>query len=183
MNEEKQVSATRLAVTLGAGLLALVVMLSLLAPPELSIDLSRLEDLVADGRVASIEVSDVSIVAHLQEPVILDMGGQRRRTETVIVTGIIDADRGEVIRRWREAGLSVVAVVAPPQRGLQEAAWVGFVSLLLLFGVYHLVTQARTHRREGSPRQRLDQVRADLDAGRISDEEYERQASEISIEM
>ena len=182
MNEEKQVSATRLAVTLGAGLLALVVMLSLLAPPELSIDLSRLEDLVADGRVASIEVSDV-IVAHLQEPVILDMGGQRRRTETVIVTGIIDADRLEVIRRWREAGLSVVAVVAPPQRGLQEATWVGFVSLLLLFGVYHLVTQARTHRREGSPRQRLDQVRADLDAGRISDEEYERQASEISIEM
>ena len=182
MNEEKQVSATRLAVTLGAGLLALVVMLSLLAPPESSIDLSRLEDLVADGRVASIEVSDV-IVAHLQEPVILDMGGQRRRTETVIVTGIIDADRGEVIRRWREAGLSVVAVVAPPQRGLQEAAWGGFVSLLLLFGVYHLVTQARTHRREGSPRQRLDQVRADLDAGRISDEEYERQAAEISIEM
>ena len=182
MNEEKQVSATRLAVTLGAGLLALIVMLSLLAPPELSIDLSRLEDLVADGRVASIEVSDV-IVAHLQEPVILDMGGQRRRTETVIVTGIIDADRREAIRRWREAGLSVVAVVAPPQRGLQEAAWVGFVSLLLLFGVYHLVTQARTHRREGSPRQRLDQVRADLDAGRISDEEYERQASEISIEM
>ena len=182
MNEEKQVSATRLAVTLGAGLLALIVMLSLLAPPELSIDLSRLEDLVADGRVASIEVSDV-IVAHLQEPVILDMGGQRRRTETVIVTGIIDADRLEVIRRWREAGLSVVAVVAPPQRGLQEAAWVGFVSLLLLFGVYHLVTQARTHRHEGSPRQRLDQVRADLDAGRISGEEYERQASEISIEM
>ena len=33
------------------------------------------------------------------------------------------------------------------------------------------------------PRQRLDQVRADLDAGRISEEEYERQASEISIEM
>jgi hypothetical protein len=183
MKEEKQVSATRLAVTLGVGLLTLVVMLSLLAPPEMPIDLNRLESLVAEGRVASIEVSDVSIVARLRESMMLEMGGQRRRTEVVIVTGIVDADEDEAIGRWKEAGLSVVAGVAPPERGLQEAAWVGFVSLLLVFGVYHLVTQARTHRRDGSPRQRLDHARADLDAGRISDEEYERRASEISIEM
>jgi hypothetical protein len=183
MKEEKQVSATRLAVTLGAGLLTLVLLLSLLAPPETPIDLSRLESLIAEDRVASIEVSEVSIVARLREPVMLEIGGQRRRTQVVIVTGIVDADQEEAIGRWEEGGLSVVAVVAPPERGLQEAAWVGFVSLLLAFGVYHLVTQARTHRRDGSPRQRLDQARADLDAGRISDEEYERRASEISIEM
>ena len=183
MDGEKQISATRLAVTLGAGLLALVVLLSLLAPPEIPIDLDRLESLVEEGRVASIEVSDVSLVARLREPVLLDLGGQRRRSEVVIVTGIVDADGQEAIRRWGEAGLSIASVEAPPERGLQEAAWVGFVSLLLLFGVFHLVAQARTHRRDGSPRQRLDQARADLDAGRISDEEYERQASAISIEM
>ena len=102
--------------------------------------------------MASIEVSDVSIVARLREPVTLELGGQRRRTEAVIVTGIVGADEQQAIRGWAEAGLSVVDVVAPPERGLQEAAWVGFVSLLLLFGVYHLVTQARTHRRDGSPR-------------------------------
>ncbi len=65
----------------------------------------------------------------------------------------------------------------------QETAWIGFVSLLLLFGMYHLVMQARRHRRDGSPRQHLDHARADLAAGRISAEEFERRATAISIEM
>jgi hypothetical protein len=183
MTTELDISPTKLAATLGAGLLALVVVLSLLAPSEYSIDLERLKDLVADGKVASIQVSNVSIAARLTEPVVLEIGGQRHRTQSVIVSGDIGSDEKLTIEQWEATGLSVVSVGSPPDHGLQEGLWVGFVTLLLLFGLYHLVTQAQKHRRDGSPRQHLDEARADLDAGRISAEEYERRASAISIEM
>ena len=183
MSEVQQISPTRLALILGAGLLVLVIVLSLLAPAELPIPLDRLETLVADGVVESIEVTEGSIVARFRGPVLLEVAGQRYRTEAAIIAGIVDVEKQNAIDRWREAGIAVEAADEPPGRGLREAAWIAFVVLLLLLGVYHLVMQARAHRRDGSPRQRLDEALADRDAGRISAEEYERRASAISIEM
>jgi hypothetical protein len=183
MREEQQISPTTLALVLGAGLLGLVFVLSLLAPEELPIDMDRLETLVAEEMVQSIEVTEGSIVAKLSEPVLLDVAGQRYRTEAAIIPGLIDTTKQQAIDRWTAAGVPVVAVEESTQRGLREAAWIGFVVLLLVLGVYHLVMQARVHRRDGSPRQRLDEALADRDAGRISPEEYERRASAISIEM
>jgi len=180
---DRQVSPTKLAATLGAGLLALVVLLSLLAPRQTPIDLSHLESFVADDRVSAIDVSGVGVVGHLREPVMLEVGGQRHRAVEVVVPGRADSAMQEALLRWQSAGLTVVTIPSPEGHRLQETAWIGFVSLLLLFGMYHLVMQARRHRRDGSPRQHLDHARADLAAGRISAEEFERRATAISIEM
>ena len=183
MSEVSQISPTRLALILGVGLLTLVVVLSLLAPAELPIDLERLEALIAENAVESIEVTDRSFIARFREPVLLEVAGQRYRTEAAIIPGIVDVEKRQALERWSAAGVSVLTLDEPPGRVLREAAWIAFVVLLLLLGVYHLVMQARTHRRDGSPRQRLDEALADRDAGRISAEEYERRASSISIEM
>lgn len=177
------VSPVRLALVLGAGLLALVMLLSLLAPEELPVDLERLQILVDEGLVISVAVGDGSLVAQLREQVALDLAGQRYRTDAVVVAGPVDQMLRDRVADWSATGVAVVRVDDPPGRSLRDAAWIGFVLLLLSMGVYHLVTQARTHRRDGSPRQRLDEAQADRDAGRITAEEYERRASAITIEM
>ncbi len=183
MSEAQQISPTKLALILGAGLLALVVVLSLLAPAELPIEMDRMETLVTSGHVLSIEVTDGSITARLQEPVVLEVAGQQYRTEAVSIAGIVDVEKRLALDRWGQAGVSVIAMEEPPGKLLREVAWLSFVIFLLALGVYHLVVQARTHRRDGSPRQHLDEALADRDAGRISAEEYERRATAISIEM
>jgi hypothetical protein len=183
MNDASQLSPTKLALALAAGLLSLVLLLSLLAPKETPIELAQLEKLIADDRVALLEVSEGGVLGRLRAPMLLDISGQRHRTATVIVESISASELAASRQDWAAAELPVHNVSTPPNRALQETAWIGFVMLLLIFGVYHLVHQARRHRRDGSPRQHLDQARADLDAGRISSEEFERRAAAISIEM
>jgi hypothetical protein len=183
VNDTRQISPTKLALTLGAGLLILVLLLSMLSPEETPIKLAQLQALIADDQVASIEVSMAGVLARLRASVLLDIGGQRHRTASVFVAAVSEAELATSRENWAAAELPVRNVSTPPNRALQETAWIGLVTLLLSFGVYHLVNQARKHRRDGSPRQHLDQARADFDAGRISSEEYERRAAAISIEM
>ena len=88
----------------------------------------------------------------------------------------------EALARWRASGVAV-SVGTDRGRWLRESAWLAAIGGLLLFGIYNLVQQARTHRREGSPRERLAQARKDLDEGRLTQEEYERRVSEIAPEL
>lgn len=181
--EAEGTSPTRLALVLGAGLLALVLLLSFLAPEELPVELERLQALVDDGMVISVAVGDGSLVASLQQEVMVDIAGQRYRTSDIVVAGPVDDDLRELVQGWGATGISIVYIDEPPGLQLRDAAWIGFVILLLALGVWHLVLQARTHRRDGSPRQRLDEALAERDAGRISAEEYERRATNITAEM
>lgn len=175
-------SPTTLAAMLGSGLVALVLLLGILAPSEVIVDLERLDQLVADGVVERLEVSPSEIIAQLSEPVIIQDAGQRMRAQAVLVPRATVGGEAAV-ERWRAAGAPVVNVAADAGRRLREALWGSAVAGLLLFGVYHLVQQARRHRREGSPRQHLAEVQQQLDDGHITREEYERQVAEISPEL
>ena len=54
---------------------------------------------------------------------------------------------------------------------------------LMAGGAWYLIAQARAHRRRPGPRQRLRDAEADYLAGRITQEEYEREADCISAEL
>jgi type VI protein secretion system component VasK len=106
------------------------------------------------------------------------------RTQDVLVSVLDGAQVEAAVDRWRAAGVLVVAgETGGDQRWARDLAWTAIVGGLLLFGVYHLVQQARLHRREGSPRERLAEAQAELEAGRISREEFERRAAEITPEL
>ena len=79
----------------------------------------------------------------------------------------------ESLARWRASGVTV-ALGSESGRWLRELAWLAVVGGLLLFGLYNLVQQARRHRREGSPRERIAQARKDLEEGRLTRDEFER---------
>lgn len=176
-------SPTWLAAALGVGLIVLVFALNLLAPGEAPVDLARLEALVAEGSVAQIEVGRTDIVAHLTRAVAIDDMGQRRLASAV-VTDRLAPGADEAVARWTAAGYAVArSQEADDDRQRREWGWVAAIVGLLGFGLYYLVGQARRHRVEGSPRQRLDEARVELESGRISPEEYERRVAEISVEL
>lgn len=173
---------TRLALLLAGGLLGLVLLLSLLGPSELPVDAEQLQSLVDEGRVVSLEPTNAGLRAQLNGPVMLQIGGQGYRTETVRLDGPWNAEDSLRVESWRAEGVTVLDADRSDS-SLRETAWLLAVTALLLFGVFHLVLQARLHRRDGSPRQRLDEARGDLDAGRISREEFERRAQTITLEL
>lgn len=176
-----QISPTRLALILAGGLLLLVLLLSALGPSDVPVDGQRLEALIEEGHVQSILISETSLVGMLRQPILVQVGGQQHRAGQVRIDGWSGSE--DQITAWRQAGVNVTHSDEARRSTARDTAWLVAVSCLLLFGVYHLVLQGRKHRREGSPRQRLDEVRAELDAGRISPEEYERRAQAISIEL
>lgn len=178
----RPLSPTVLAAALGAGLVLLVLLLNMLATPEALIDGDRLAALVAQGEVVRIELGDAGIAAHLRRPAVLDEGGQRLRSAHVLVPGA-EAD-GEQRDRWQSAGIEVAeSLGGGGGRRVRELVWTVAVAALLLFGLRHLIDQARRHRREGSPRQRLEALHAAFQEGRVSREEYERQVDDISVEL
>ena len=175
-------SATALALILALGLVSLLLVLSLLAPSETAIRPERLEELVAQEMVERIEVVDGRLIGRLRRPVVIEEEGHRSLAEEVLVPMPDGAVLIEALARWRASGVAV-SVGEARGRWLRESAWLAAIGGLLLFGLYNLVQQARTHRREGSPRERLAQARKDLDEGRLTQEEYERRVSEIAPEL
>lgn len=176
-------SPTRLAAGLGVGLIAIVFVLNLMAPGEVPVSLERLEALTAEGAVLRLEVGDGDIVGYLTHEVAVDDAGQRRLASAVVVDRLSPGAE-DAVARWRAAGLAVSrSEVAEASRSRREWGWLAAVGGLLSFGVYYLVLQARLHRRVGSPRQRLEEARAQLESGAIDGDEYERRVAEISVEL
>ena len=175
-------SPTALALILALGLIGLLLVLSLLAPSETAIRPERLEELVSQDMVERIEVVEGRLIGRLRRPVVLEEEGHRSLSEDVIVPMPDEAVLIEAFVRWRASGVAV-SLGADRRRWLREYAWMAVIGGLLLFGLYNLVQQARTHRREGSPRERLAQARKDLEEGRMTQEEYERRVSEIAPEL
>jgi hypothetical protein len=175
-------SPTSLALLLAAGLLGLLLLLSLLAPTETSIGLERMEELVSQDMVERVEVAEGRLIGRLRQPVVIEQAGHRVLAKDVILPMPEGALVLEALARWRTSGVTVV-MGADNRRWLRELAWLAVVGGLLLFGLYNLVQQARRHRREGSPRERLARARQDLEEGRLTQAEFERRVSEITPEL
>ena len=175
-------SPTALALMLAMGLLGLLLLLSLLAPSETSIGPERMEELVSQAMVERVEVIDGRLIGRLRQPVVIEEAGHRAVTRDVILPMPDGSVVVEALARWRDSGVTI-SLGAESRRWLRELAWLAVMGGLLLFGLYNLVQQARRHRREGSPRERLARARQDLDEGRLTQEEYERRVAEIAPEL
>lgn len=175
-------SPTALALLLALGLISLLLLLSLLAPSETAIRPERLEELVSQDMIERIEVVEGRLIGRLRQPVVIEEEGHRSLTKDIIVPMPDEAVVIEALARWRASGVAL-SVGTDRGRWLRESAWMAVIGGLLLFGLYNLVQQARTHRRVGSPRERLARARKDLEEGRMTQEEYERRVSEIAPEL
>ncbi len=175
-------SPTALALMLALGLISLLLLLSLLAPSETAIRPERLEELVSQEMVERVEVVEGRLIGRLRQPVVIEAEGHQSLAKDVIAPMPDESELIEVFARWRASGVAV-SVGSDRGRWLRESAWMAAIGGLLLFGLYNLVQQARTHRRVGSPRERLARARKDLEEGRLTQEEYERRVSEIAPEL
>lgn len=175
-------SPTALALMLALGLLGLLLVLSLLAPSETAIGPEKMEELVSQALVERVEVIDGRLIGRLRQPVVIEEAGHRAVTRDVILPLPDEEAVIEALARWRDSGVTV-ALGAESRRWLREVAWLAVVGGLLLFGLYNLVQQARRHRREGSPRERLARARQELEEGRLTQDEFERRVSEIAPEL
>ena len=175
-------SPAALALMLAAGLVGLLLLLSLLAPSETAIGRERMEELVSQAMVERVEVIDGRLIGRLRQPVVIEEAGHRAVTRDVILPMPDGAAVVEDLARWRASGVAV-ALGSGSRRWLRELAWLAVVGGLLAFGLYNLVQQARRHRREGSPREWIARARKDLEEGRLTRDEYERRVSEIAPEL
>ncbi len=175
-------SPTALALILALGLIGLLLLLSLLAPSETAIRPERLEELVSQDMIERIEVVEGRLIGRLRQPLVIEEEGHQSLTKDIIVPMPDEDVVIEALARWRASGVAL-SVGTDRGRWLRESAWMAAIGGLLLFGLYNLVQQARTHRRTGSPRERLARARKDLEEGRMTQEEYERRVSEIAPEL
>ena len=175
-------SPTALALILALGLIGLLLLLSLLAPSETAIRPERLEELVSQDMIERIEVVEGRLIGRLRQPLVIEEEGHQSLTKDIIVPMPDEDVVIEALARWRASGVAL-SVGTDRGRWLRESAWMAAIGGLLFFGLYNLVQQARTHRRTGSPRERLARARKDLEEGRMTQEEYERRVSEIAPEL
>jgi len=165
-----------------AGLLILVVVavlvvLNLLEAPATAVSREQFDALLERGVVAEVWIGAGRLEARLTGPV--RFRGERQLVDRVVAELKVRPSDDEV-GRWRAAGARLSA--EPPKRQ-PDWPWGGAVALLLAGGIWHLVAQARRHRRLGSPRQRLEEADRQYRDGELSRDQYEQLVSELTAQL
>jgi len=165
---------------LAAGLVLAVVAalagLNLLGPRAVSISAEQLDALVDEGLISEARVRGSAVECALSRPVRLR--GERQLVSLVVCE--LAADGPPDADRWRQAGARVLHL--PPDER-RDWPWALLVSALLAGGIWHLVVQARHHRRVGSPRQRLLEADRQLAEGCITPEQHGDLVAELTARM
>lgn len=170
----------RFALLLALGLLATVILLNLLGSSEVPIGLEQFQRLGKEGAVSVVKIAPGGWHADLKRPSRIDNGGGEFVTRQVVLAGQGEPDAA-TLGEWRRTGVKVEHIAEPPP----PAGWVGgvLVSALLGLGLWHLWQQMQRHRREGSPRQHLEELEKEFKEGRLTQEEFERRAEGLMAEM
>lgn len=178
--EEGEGISLKFALLLSLGLLATVVVLNMLGSPEVPVSVEQFQKLSKDGVIEGVKIAPGGWHAQLKRPCRIDNGGGEFITRQVVVNGQGEPGRSEV-NAWKDAGMAVEHISEPPQ----QAGWMGgaLVGGLLGLGLWHLWRQMQRHRREGSPRQHLENLEKEFKEGRISQEEFQRRAEILMAEM
>ena len=124
-------SPTSLALILAAGLIGLLLLLSVLAPSETAIRPERLEELVSQDLVERIEVVEGRLIGRLRQPVVIEEEGHRTLATEVLVPMPEEAVLIEALARWQASGV-IVSVGTDRGRWLRESAWMAAIGGLLL---------------------------------------------------
>ncbi len=156
---------------------AVLVGLNLLDPLLVRVNGEQFEALVEGGAVLEIRVRGSTVEGVLTRPVRLV--SEREAVSAVQIEWGGEPGQGE-ISRWEQGGARVVMLPGSPRR---DGPWAAAVAFLLAGGVWHLVAQARRHRRSGSPRERLKEAERQFRAGELTQEQYDHLVAELTIEM
>lgn len=170
----------KFALLLAVGLLGMVLLLNLLGSPEVPVGVEQFKRLEKEGLVEAVQISPGGWHVDLKRPCRIDNGGGEFITRQVVLNGQGEPPNS-LLADWRRKGIAVNHIPEPAH----QAGWVGgvLVSGLLGLGLWHLWHQMQRHRREGSPRQHLEDLDKDLKAGKITQEEYQQRVEAIMAEM
>jgi len=174
-------SPIKLALVLALALFGMVVALNLLGSPEIRISAEQFRQLKHEGAIEKITISPSGWHCGL--------GRVRRIADShgeFVTQQVLLADQPEPtaaqLSEWRAAGIAIEYNLEPVA---QSSGWGGMalISGLLGLGIWYLWQQVRRHRREGSPRQKLQELERELREGRLSQEEYAKKAEALWAEM
>ena len=180
-DQKKQVSAQLLAYLLAGVLIIVVVGLNLFDGGMTVIPYEQFQRLVEHGLVKRIAVADDHLEIRLERAVRVEGLRERPMTEFVQVE-LAGSPTVEDVEAWREGGVDIGD--SGPSSQLGRSIFLGLVSVgLLAGGVWYLIAQARADRRRPGPRQRLRDAEAEHLAGRMTWEEYQKEADRISAEL
>lgn len=170
----------KFALMLALGLLGTVLLLNLLGSPEVPVGIEQFQRLEKEGVVEAVRVSPGGWHVELKRPCRIENGGGEFITKQVVINGQAEPAHA-VLSAWRKKGIAVERIAEP----VKQAGWMGGVLVcgLLGLGLWHLWQQMQRHRREGSPRQHLEELEKDFKEGKITKEEFERRAELIMAEM
>lgn len=174
-------SPIKLALVLAVALFGMVLVLNLLGSPEVRISLEQFQRLTKEGAVEWIKITPAGWYCGLDRVRRIANHHGEFTTRQVLVPGQAEPGAG-LLSEWRSAGIDLEYSrdpVAP------DSGWGGMILVggLLALGIWYLWQQVRKHRREGSPRQKLQELERDLQAGKVSQEEYAQRAEALWAEM
>jgi len=180
-DQKKQVSAQLLAYLLAGALVVVVAGLNLFDGGMTEIPYEQFQRLMEHGLVKRITVADDHLEIRLERAVRVEGLRERPMTEFVQVE-LARSPTVEDVEAWSEGGVDIGD--SEPSSQLGRSIFLGLVSVgLLAGGVWYLIAQARADRRRPGPRQRLRDAEAEYLAGRMTREEYEKEADRISVEL
>jgi hypothetical protein len=164
--------------------LAIILALNWLGDGITSVSEADFHRLVARRAISRIEIRGERAVAELG-----GIGGEHNPSEQgsppdkVVLPRPASAISEAEQTQWREAGIEVVVASGEATDG-QPTAGLILVAALLALGGWYLWDQVRQDRHgRGSPRRRMAELDRALQEGRITPEEFQRRAEEISAEM
>lgn len=169
-----------MALLLAGILLAVVLVVNWISPPETVVSVQQFQRLLHDGVVERIGICGDGLRCRLERPVRLVDDGRSQVSQLVLVMGARPS--GGDINGWKAAGIAV----GPEEQGESEdEQWLGLLLVLGLLGlgVGYLWLQAKNYRRVGSPRQRLLELEKEYQDEKIPLEEYQQRCEAIMAEM
>ncbi len=182
-SQDESIPTLRLSMMLAGAMIAMLSLLSYLAPVGIPVPETELRRLLDADQVTSVDVGVTAIVAYLQESQLVQQldGGRPAQTGAVRVYRSMVED--SQLDSLRQTGLTVQEESRTTDGALGPYTWVAVVALLLSAGGWHLVDQARRHRRDGSPRQRIADLEEQLEQGKIDPDRFRREVEQLSTEL
>lgn len=186
--EGPALSYGKLSLLLAGALILIVVLMNVLTPEEIPVSEQGFQGLVEGGLVESIVVGDHWLSCVLVREAAVEeqtsVGTRPRRGRRVSINLRVPPPPAQR-RQWRDEGIDVRLADAEETATRERQQWTGWALMAALLGVglYYVVSQARSSKRHDSPRSRLKQLDLALKQGKISREDYDRQAGAISAEL
>ena len=151
-----------------------IILINLLRSDVTQVPTDIAQKVLDSGLVLNAEMGPKEIVFRLKEPINIQLEVGQVRTQAIVIVRSDTVTHLE--KKLVEEGLGVV--VAERDRPLIRGDWV-FLAFFI-GGIGTLVVKARSDRRHGSIRQKIDDLKSSLDRGEIEQEEFSRRINDLT---